>query len=177
MVQPEPERVAALIASMVDSEWPTTEDDRRAWFASLGLPVDGVADTGFDEHDPHARHFTGPASGDWPATGWRVHRDAFVGVHWFLWADAEETHIRAAAEELRSLLAARWPAVDELTDARGGFTALWQPGQAQVDMYYHTPRPLPGRPPAGDYVVQLHVDHRRRVEAEDAEASARSVGR
>ena len=104
-------------------------------------------------------------------TGWHFHRGSFVGVHWSLWADASETETREAALSFRSLLCERWPAADEAVSEEGGFTALWEPAEAQIELYYHAPRELGSRTVPGS--VQLHVDHRQRAAEQEADAAAR----
>ncbi|MFT3888378.1 MAG: hypothetical protein QM713_09495 [Arachnia sp.] len=170
MVKPQPEEVFARVAGMVASTWPTTEDERRAWFLSFGMPTDGrmVA----EESESTSRVYEATQDADWPRTGWHVHRDQFVGVHWFLWADEDDDATRAAAEQLRSLFDARWSAVDELSGPAGEFTALWEPDASQIDLYYHARRD-DIRPGLGPSVVQLHVGHRARLEDEEREAVAK----
>ena len=169
MVRPEPGRVVERISEMVGSPWPTSEHERQSWFAQLGLPVDGAPVADQDGRVPRAVQFIGPPSEDWPETGWHLHRGQFVGVHWFLWAGEDEDATRAAAESLRTQLSARWPAIDELLSPTGGFTTLWHPADSRIDLYYHAPRNDLG-PPAMPGVVQLHVDHRARADAAEAEA-------
>ncbi len=169
MARPEPEQVVKRIAAMVGSTWPTSEGERQAWFTLMGLPADGEPVPETDGQIHRSVQFTSPASQEWPAIWWHLHRGRFVGVHWFLWAGEDETETRAAAEHLRSLLSARWPAIDELADPAVGFTTLWQPRDSQIDMYYHAPRHDLGPPPTPG-VVQLHVDHRDRAAAEEADA-------
>ncbi|MGC3953281.1 MAG: hypothetical protein QM804_03330 [Propionicimonas sp.] len=168
MVRPEPSQVAERVAAMVASVWPTTEDERRAWFASFGLPVEG-GPTEPDRPASRTRRYFGAAAAGWPQTGWQVHRDRFVGVFWFLWADQPEDDTRAAAESLRALFTARWPTVDEASGPAGGFAACWQPADAEIELYYHPPRddPRPGLTPG---VVQLAVDHRGRAAEQELEA-------
>lgn len=167
MVKPQPEEVVERVAALVASTWPTTEDERRAWFSSFGMPKDGQVVT----ENSQRKQYTAPRAADWPQTGWHTHRDQFVGVHWFLWTDEDDAATRAAADRLRSLLQAQWPTVEELPGPDGGFTALWQPGISQVDLYFHAHRDAP-RPDAAPSTVQLHVDHRARAADEELDASA-----
>lgn len=168
MPEPEPERVAELVVTMVSSMWPTTEPERRSWFAHLGLPVDGGQEPQSAASTIGTTQFSGGLAEGWPATSWRFFRHRFVGVSWFLWADDAERETRAGAETLRSLLVSQWPMVEERSDPARGFTCLWRSGEAVVDLYFHAPRELGGRQVPG--VVQLHVDHARRADALEAEA-------
>lgn len=174
MVRPQPEEVLQRVAGMVVSAWPTTEDERRAWFASFGMPTDGQLVTENSELNSRSRQYFALRSADWPQTGWHTHRDRFVGVSWFLWAHEDDNATRTAAERLRALFGERWPTVEESPGPAGGFTAFWAPGTSQVDLYYHAPRddPRPGLAPS---VVQLHVDHRARVGEEELDAVIGSV--
>lgn len=169
MVRPDPEHVLARIAAIVAATWPTSEDERQAWFALLGLPVHGEPVPGLDGRIPGSTHFAGPVDGDWPAIGWHVHRGRLVGVHWFLWAGEDEDEIRAAAESLRTRLSARWRVIDAAAGPAGGFTALWEPDGSQIDLYYHAPRDDHG-PATTRGVVQLQVNHRERAAEAESEA-------
>lgn len=169
MVGPEPALVVERVAAMVATDWPTTDEDRRAWFASFGIPVEGRMVTEPERLLSRGRQYFSPPAADWPATGWHVHRDRFVGVSWFLWAQEDEDATRAAAESLRALFSAHWPAVDQHSDRVAGFTTLWEPGDCQVDFYFHAPRdhPRAGTVPGA---VQLHIDHRGRAAELELEA-------
>lgn len=151
---------------MVASVWPTTEAERRDWFAALGLPP-GEGRVIEVQSDSASVMCQGAAAAGWPPIGWHSHDGRFVGVHWFLWAGEDEDATLQAAEELRDALSARWPVVEELADPVQGFTALWRSAPLVVDLYYHAPRDHgAGRSSAG--VVQLHVNHAERADALEA---------
>ena len=37
LLTPSPETVADMVTRMIASDWPTSEEERRAWFTSFGL--------------------------------------------------------------------------------------------------------------------------------------------
>lgn len=77
---PAPTDVAELVRRLISSPWPTTETERRAWFAQNGLDMTEKATEGdFVVAE-------GPSVWGKPRGGWHFHDGEFVGLYWFLWA-------------------------------------------------------------------------------------------
>lgn len=175
VASPTPRQVVDLVMSLARSPWPTTDDERVAWFRRYGLPDTGELRL---PADPSGRSYDGPAAATWPAHrfGWHTFRDEFVGVSWFLWDDRPRDDVRSRACELTGLLDERFgPAADEVPEVPGthlGFTALWNGFGRTVDMYFHTGlhRRSDGWVLDGAAVVQLHIDDTLRAHAKDADA-------
>lgn len=177
-VVPSVEEVAGLVGELVDSDWPTTQTERSAWFERHGIAAEG-AERLREKHGSETWH-SGEPGAPWPAVGWHVFENEFVGISWFLWHGLPEDVVAELAEELRAHLVEM--AGEPMDETRGEgdddrFTAYWQTGGRSIDMYLHGGPVLEGqfheRP-----VVQLHVDHVERARrADDAAARAQPVVR
>lgn len=155
--------IADLLARLVESDWPTTDEERQRWFREFGLreAPDGVYWDSFTEH------------GDAP-TDWHTFEGEFVGANWFIWAGWSREAVAASAAELKERLSvALGLPSDERGPGVGGWTSMWKSNGRVVDMYFHT-----GVSPYARFetaaVVQLHVDDEARAEAQDSAAQASS---
>lgn len=171
-VRPTAEEVGALVARLVASDWPTTEEERRAWFDEHGIVVEPER---WREEDG-SRSWSGRAPERWgrALAGWHVFDDEFVGVSWFLWHGLTEDVVTELAGELHArFVELMGPPVEEFRregdDYR--FTACWERDGRLVHLYLHGGPVLDGTF-VEDPVVQLHVDHAARSRAADAVAAA-----
>ena len=162
-LSPSPETVADMISRMIESEWPTTDADRRLWFSTFGLCAEE------DEDVPRWGGDTVPGA---VPTGWHAFQDEFVGVHWFLWEGWPRSVVADAAAELKEILTRTCgPEDSRITTPILDWTAYWEFEGRGIDMYFYS-----GLPPAHlsrreiSPSVQLHVDHAQRAEAEEAQA-------
>jgi hypothetical protein len=170
-VVPSVEEVARLVGELVDSEWPTTQSERSAWFERHGIEAEG-AERLRSEHGSETWHSGGPGA-PWPAVGWHVFENEFVGISWFLWHGLSEDVVPELAEELRArFVEMAGEPMDEIRregeDYR--FTAYWQTGGRSIDMYLHGGPVLEGQFHEHP-VVQLHVDHVERARRADETAA------
>ncbi len=163
-VVPAPAAVVDLVARLVESDWPTTNQERQRWFREFGLleAPDGM----------YWDSTTEP--GDAP-TNWHTFEGEFVGANWFIWAGWPREAVEASAAELKERLSAAFgsPLFDELDPRVVGWTALWKTNGRVVDMYFYTGVAHYARPDSAA-VVQLHVDHEQRAEAQESVARANS---
>lgn len=158
-VSPDPATVVDLVASLVKSEWPTTDEDRQRWFRKFGLLE---APDGADWDST-----TQP--GDTP-TDWNTFEGEFVGVNWFIWTGWSREAVAASAAQLKEGLSAAFgPPSEELEPRVVGWTSLWTSGGRVIDMYFHTGVAPYARLDSAA-VVQLHVDHEQRAEAQESAA-------
>ena len=162
-LSPSPEHVADVLARMVRSDWPTGEEERRAWFRSFGL---------VDEQDlPRWGGDTEPGR---VPTGWHVFEGEFVGVHWFLWEGWPRPVVEEAARDLVAAMSTAWGQPQESSErAPVGFSQLWETQGRFVEMYFYSGVPpvhvhRPDMTPS----VQLHIDHAQRAEAEERVAQS-----
>lgn len=173
---PDPEEVASLVASLVASDWPTTEEERVAWFDRHGLDV-ADAERGWGEDGGDSYVARGPARWGSPRSGWHVFRDEFVGVSWFLWAGGPQDAVGVAAHRLReafTTLAGEPEDRVELADGSGRFTAFWQVDGRSIDLYLHGGAVVGGHR-VEEPVVQLQVDHVERARLAD-DAAGNGMG-
>lgn len=160
---PAPEEVISLVASLVRSAWPTTEDEQTSWSDRHGLDIsDARREWGEDGSD----HYGGRGPQRWgrPRTGRHLFQGELAGVSWFLWAGDGARAVGQAAELLRegfTRLAGEPADHEVLADGSGRFTAFWQVDGCTIELYLHGGRVL-GGDRAEDPVVQLHVDHAER---------------
>lgn len=178
VVEPTPEEVARLVEALLASDWPTTEEERAAWFDRHAIRVEG-ATLDHEEHGSESWSVRPEAGAT--RTGWHVFEGEFVGVSWFLWDGGSPTwdevwaaRVGAAATELRErLIALVGPPTEEswLDDFR--FTSFWETGGRSVDLYLHGGPVLGGDRREGP-VVQLHVDDVARARRADAAAQSAS---
>lgn len=168
---PSVEEVARLVGQLVAAEWPTTQDERSAWFERHGIATEGTERVR-EEHGSESWR-SGDPGAPWPAVGWHVFEGEFVGISWFLWHGLAEDVVLELAEELRArLVEIAGEPMDEMRregeDYR--FTAYWRTGGRSVDMYLHG-----GPVREGQFheqpVVQLHVDHVARARRADETAA------
>ena len=159
------------MGELVSSEWPTTQEERSAWFERHGIATEG-AERVREGHGSESWH-SGDPGAPWPAVGWHVFEGEFVGIGWFLWHGLPEDLVPGLAEELR----ARFVQIaGEPTDQmrREGedyrFTAYWRTGGRSIDMYLHGGPVLEGQLHEQP-VVQLHVDHVERARRADETAA------
>ena len=170
-VVPSVEEVAQLVGELVASEWPTTQDERNAWFERHGIVTEG-AERLRKEHGSESWHSGAPGT-PWPAVGWHVFEGEFVGISWFLWHGLPEDVVPGLAEVLRArVVEIAGEPMDEMRregeDYR--FTAYWQAGGRSIDMYLHGGPVLEGQFREKP-VVQLHVDHVERARRADEAAA------
>ncbi|WP_162802925.1 hypothetical protein [Ornithinimicrobium avium] len=170
-VVPSVEEIARLVGELVDSEWPTTLSERSAWFERHGIATEG-AERLREEHGSESWH-SGDPGAPWPAVGWHVFENEFVGISWFLWHGLREDVVPGLAEELRArFVEMAGEPMDEIRregeDYR--FTANWQKGGRSIDMYLHGGPVLEGQFHEHP-VVQLHVDHVERARRADETAA------
>lgn len=163
---PSPETVANMVKRMIASDWPTTEEERRAWFTSFGLK---------DEQD--VPRWGGDAEPGAVPTGWHAFKDEFVGLHWFMWEGWPRDVVEKAADELRERLTEVCGVPSSESQRQPiGWTAYWDFEGKVIDMYFYT-----GFPPAHltrremTPSVQFHVDHAERAEAEEQQAVVEST--
>lgn len=168
---PSVEEVARLVGDLVASEWPTTQGERRAWFERHGIATEGV------ERLREARGSESWQSGNpgapWPAVGWHVFENEFVGISWFLWHGLPEGLVPELAEELRARFVDMAGEPMDQTRREGEdyrFTAYWQTGGRSIDMYLHGGPVLKGQFHEHP-VVQLHVNHVDRARRADETAA------
>ncbi len=162
-VVPAPAAVVDLVARLVESDWPTTDEERQRWFREFGLreSPDGV----------YWDSSTEP--GDAP-TDWHTFEGEFVGASWFIWDGWSREAVEASAAELKeSFSAAFGSPFDELGPQVVGWTSLWKSNGRVVYMYFHTGVAPYARPDSAA-VVQLQVDHEQRAEAQESVARANS---
>lgn len=174
---PSVEEVARLVDELVRSQWPTTEEERAAWFQQHGL-VAQSARLVSDEHGTQSWLSGDPAAG-WPAVGWHVFEGEFVGVSWFLWPGLGEDLVPGLAEELRARLVGIAGAPTQTQRRDGGdyrFSASWQTGGRDIEMYLHGSPVLEGQLHEQP-VVQLHLDHAGRASRAEATARRSAAGR
>lgn len=179
-VRPSPAELADLVVRLVESEWPTSEEERQAWFRTHGLQI---RDQEEDPRDGASRSFVGggPPEWGWSRCGWGTFEEEFVGVVFFLWRGTSMDESERLAREVRSLLVARFGEPDESDSVElpdGRFTAFWRTGGRTVDLYLHG-----GMRPVGvedqfydEPVLQLHVDHEERSAQREEAARARVDG-
>lgn len=166
-----PTVVASLVEALLASDWPTTREDTADWFADHGLhPIDTQK---MDSPVPGV-HWVSQLEGEWAGVhfGWHEFNDEFVGLNWFLWGGGEPDDVLAKAQQLSDLLTAvHGEPEDVQNEPEGDFTRYWraQPGHS-IDMYAYSGRPSGERTQASNPVVQLHVDHWKRADAQEAEA-------
>ncbi len=163
-VFPPPATIVDLVACLVESDWPTTDEERQRWFREFGLrdAPDGV----------YWDSATEP--GDAP-TDWHTFQGEFVGAYWFIWTGWPREAVEAAAAELKERLTAAFgsPLFDELAPRGIGWNSLWKTNGRVVDMYFHSGRAPHARPDTAAF-VQLHVDHEQRAAAQESAAQANS---
>ncbi|ANS77435.1 hypothetical protein SGUI_0039 [Serinicoccus hydrothermalis] len=164
-VRPTPSELGDLIEELVGSRWPTTEDDRLAWFDEHGLVVE---DAECESRDGGSEAWAGSGPGVWgrPSCGWNTVEGELVGLFWFLWRGTSWEESERSARELRDLLAERFgdPTEEHVTEpGTGRFTAFWETPGHTIDLYLHG-----GMRPQGaddqfydEPVIQLHLDHAR----------------
>lgn len=175
-VVPSVEEVARLVGDLVASEWPTTQDERSAWFERHGVATEG-AERLREEHGSESWR-SGDPGAPWPAVGWHVFEGEFVGVSWFLWHGLPEGVVPGLAEELRArFVEFAGEPMDEMRRAGEDyrFTAYWQTGGRSIDMYLHGGPVLGGRFHERP-VVQLHVDQVERARRADETAARAQPG-
>lgn len=171
-VHPTPVAVAGLVARLVASDWPTTEEERRRWFREHGIPQD---DARLVRETCGAESWQGggPDGSGWPGAGWQLFDGEFVGVGWFLWHGLPDQEVVGRAQELRNrlvdLAGAPLDAAEEVDGYR--FRALWERDDRSVELYLHGGPVLGGELSEGP-VVQLHVDHVPRSRRADEAARA-----
>ena len=171
-VHPTPVAVAGLVARLVASGWPTTEEERQEWFREHGIPQDG-ARLVREGHGGESWQSGEPGALTWPDAGWNVFDGQFVGVSWFLWHGLPDEEVVGRARELRSRLVDLAGAPVDMGEEREGyrFRACWEKGGRQVDLYLHGGPVLDGELTEAP-VVQLHVDHLLRSRRADEAARA-----
>lgn len=140
-MQPEPCTVADTVRALVDDDWPRSEAERAALFRK------------------HRIEPTRPLE-NWPCWGggiegwgdttscWSRDGEDFVGVGWFLWADAPGA-LDAARELERLLVAAFGEGIARENGSELHWTE-WTAGEAVVEMAIG---------PAEDPQVQVHIVH------------------
>lgn len=170
-VVPSVEEIARLVGKLVDSQWPTTQSERSAWFERHGIATEG-AERLRQAHGSESWH-SGDPGAPWPAVGWHVFENEFVGISWFLWQGLPENVVSELAEELRArFVEMAGEPMDEIRrkgeDCR--FTAYWQTGGRSIDMYLHGGPVLEGQFHEHP-VVQLHVNHVERARRADETAA------
>lgn len=182
-VRPSPQEVADLVARLVGSPWPTTEEEREAWFLEHGI----LTQERVHHREVHHREERGGESWDatvagpegWPRIGWSAYEGEFVGVFWFLWHGLSHEVVPGLARELRArLVEIAGEPLDEIAEGQVGqapddyrFTAYWQTHGRSIDMYLHGGQVL-GNELVEDPVVQLHVDDVDRAARREAAARA-----
>lgn len=110
-VVPAPAAVVDLVARLVESDWPTTDEERQRWFREFGLleATDGV-------------YWDSATEPDDAPTNWHTFEGQFVGANWFIWAGWSREAVDVSAAELNERLSAAFgsPLFDEL-DPRGSW--------------------------------------------------------
>lgn len=174
---PSTNEVFDLVVRLISSDWPTSADQRDAWFAAFGFP-DG------DWAVSEGKYPGDVAMPGWPGATFGCHsfQGEFVGVHWFLWKGLPVEQVHDAATELRQRFISRAGEPGEEIKAPPGhplgFTAWWEIQGRTIDMYFHQGNdPLPDGTISNLPVVQLHVDHSERSQRANDWAVAQEVGR
>lgn len=170
---PAPTDVAELVRRLISSPWPTTETERRAWFAQNGLDMTEKATEG-DFVVAEGPSVWGKSRG-----GWHFHDGEFVGLYWFLWAgESWATVVAPAATQLQDLFSGIAGSPVDVGEASGpatGFRASWTVDGYSIEMYAHGPDLGGDVPDERATAVQLHVDHASRSAREDAAARPASA--
>lgn len=143
---PAPTDVAELVRRLISSPWPTTETERRAWFAQNGLDMTEKATEGdFVVAE-------GPSVWGKPRGGWHFHDGEFVGLYWFLWAgESWATVVAPAATQLQDLFSGIAGSPVDVGEASGpatGFRASWTVDGYSIEIDVR-PWSRPGRGCAG----------------------------
>lgn len=198
-VTPSVATVAETLSTMMSEPWPTSEDQAGRWLRRHGIDPDSGTERRTDKGNSgngssgngssgNGRSGNGGPGRDWDRAtmeawgnadvGWGQFGEEFVGVNWFLWRGASPEELMTAARELAGMLTQAHGAPTESTDptVHGG-TWLWRlPGHI-IDIYAHHGLPRPDGFPAGEPVLQLHLDHRERSDAREAFARAHPAPR
>ena len=132
---PPPEDVAELLIQMTELEWPTSEDDRRAYFDALGLRDLDTIPQREDDPDSTWRRFTTSLPGVEGSCS--VFREQFLGLSLFCYNEPGDDgpQARVGYPALRDHLSRRLGAPVEEWGTPREPACLWQPGPLLLDMY------------------------------------------
>lgn len=146
---PDPALVLDTVRSLVSDAWPTTEPQRRGWFAAHGIePTQPVGD--------YPCWGTGiPGWGD-TTTCWSSDDERLLGVGWFLW-DAQ-ADAQAAADQLRARLDAVFGASTCRVNEGDHHWCEWRLGDTLIELTAGS---------RDEPQVQVHLTDATAVEARD----------
>lgn len=138
MIQLEPtaEAVADLLARMCREPWPTTEQDRRDYFATLGLTDQALLPVRGDDADSVWRRFTS-ALPEQVGGNCSTFRGEFLGLSLFCWPEQVDNgaQARAGYASLQELLNQEFGAPVEEWGTDSEPACLWTVGPLTLEMY------------------------------------------
>lgn len=132
---PPPAEMGDLLVRMTRREWPTTEAERFAWFAALGLYDGEPVPPGEDDQGSTSFRFGTP----WPevdGSGTTV-TDGFSGLSLFCYNErvADGAAARAGLAALQAHLTDSFGPPVEEWGSTSEPACLWQPGPLMLELY------------------------------------------
>lgn len=154
------DEIADLLLQMTREPWPTTDDERLAWFAQLGLEDRGEP---WEEPPGECRRFDTALAGVSGSSS--MFREEFLGLSLFCFSEPEADG--AAAREgyarLRELLGTALGDPDEEWGTPTEPAAVWFSGPLQLELYCFQTKPSS---------VMVGPSHTARSRAHDAAAAS-----
>ena len=135
-LEPTAEAVADLLVRMCREPWPTTEQDRRDYFATLGLTDQELLPVRDDDADSTWRRFT-TALPEQVGGNCSTFRGEFLGLSLFCWPDQVDNgaQARTGYATLQELLNQEFGASVEEWGTDNEPACLWTVGPLTLEMY------------------------------------------
>lgn len=159
-LSPDPADLAALLGRMCQQSWPTTESERRRYFAAVGLRDLEVLPAFDGDPDSRSRRFTTSLEGDVDGIS-TMFGEEFLGLCLFCYNEpgANGPQARAGFTGLvRHLGGVFGPPVEEWGPPSEP-ACLWRSGLLRLDMYCFQ---------RGSSGIMIGLDHTERSAAHDA---------